>query len=256
MRFSIATLALLATPWAEAFTPTGLSIHRWPLTVSDTMTCPPRSSTSTSLYVSNVNVSVEFDAAAKLAYESWRKKYNKGPFDENKYRIFRTNYEATSVAHSTALKKARDSGSVDAVNAIELNESADSQLLQLAGLSTKSTESPTRSAYVQWCKKYNKTPNETRFVTFASNYLIMEDYARENNKEMILNRYADCTEEEYIAIMSRSVPTPKQTEENVSLAATTAKKASEEGVKGESAGKEYFIPGHILSRFCNCSLLT
>lgn len=54
-----------------------------------------------------------------------------------------------------------------------------------------------RSAYMDWCKEYGKQPDESRFPTFSSNFLAMEEYANENGREMVLNKYADCTEEEY-----------------------------------------------------------
>jgi hypothetical protein len=60
----------------------------------------------------------------------------------------------------------------------------------------------------------------------------MEEYAIENNKEMILNKYADCTEQEYISITSVSVPTPKKAEEPAST--TAVKAAAEKKIKEES----------------------
>ena len=58
-------------------------------------------------------------------------------------------------------------------------------------------EARVRSAYLDWCKEYGKTADESRFPTFSSNFLAMEEYAKENGREMVLNKYADCTEEEY-----------------------------------------------------------
>jgi hypothetical protein len=63
-----------------------------------------------------------------------------------------------------------------------------------------SREARVRSAYLEWCKEYGKEPVESRFVTFASNFLAMESYARESGREMSLNRYADCSEEEYLEL--------------------------------------------------------
>lgn len=62
-------------------------------------------------------------------------------------------------------------------------------------------EARVRSAYLEWCKEYGKEPDESRFPTFTTNFLAMEEYAQENNREMVLNKYADCTEEEYRAII-------------------------------------------------------
>ena len=58
-------------------------------------------------------------------------------------------------------------------------------------------EARVRSAYLDWCKEYGKTADESRFPTFSSNFLAMEEYANENGREMVLYKYADCTEEEY-----------------------------------------------------------
>jgi len=63
-----------------------------------------------------------------------------------------------------------------------------------------SREARVRSAYLDWCKEYGKEPDEARFTQFSSNYLSMEAYAKENGKEMTLNKFADCTEEEYIQL--------------------------------------------------------
>lgn len=58
-------------------------------------------------------------------------------------------------------------------------------------------EARVRAAYLDWCKEYGKEADEARFPTFSSNFLAMEEYANENGREMVLNKYADCTEEEY-----------------------------------------------------------
>ena len=73
-----------------------------------------------------------------------------------------------------------------------------------------SREARVRSAYLEWCKDYDKEPDEGRFPQFSSNYLAMETYAKENDKEMTLNKFADCTEEEYIQITQGggAVPAP------------------------------------------------
>lgn len=67
-------------------------------------------------------------------------------------------------------------------------------------------EARVRSAYLEWCKEYEKDPDETRFTQFSSNYLQMEEYAQESGKAMLLNEYADCTEEEYVQRTTGVVP--------------------------------------------------
>lgn len=54
-----------------------------------------------------------------------------------------------------------------------------------------------RSAYSNWCKEYNKEPDEGRFPRFKSNYLKMEQVAWEQGREITLNEFADCSPEEY-----------------------------------------------------------
>jgi len=55
-----------------------------------------------------VDIKVPYDAAARLAYDQWRQKYNKGDFDETRYQVFKSNYEAITVANVVAKKKARE----------------------------------------------------------------------------------------------------------------------------------------------------
>jgi hypothetical protein len=58
-------------------------------------------------------------------------------------------------------------------------------------------EARLRSAYMEWCKEYGKKVDESRFPQFSSNYLAMEEYAKQSGKDFVLNEFADCTEEEY-----------------------------------------------------------
>lgn len=72
-------------------------------------------------------------------------------------------------------------------------------------------EARVRSAYLEWCKEYNKATDESRFPQFMSNFLDMEEYAKESGKDMILNEYADFTEEEYTAFTAGSETTTTTT---------------------------------------------
>jgi len=76
-----------------------------------------------------------------------------------------------------------------------------------------SREARIRAAYLDWCKEYGKEPDEERFPTFSSNFLVMESYAQENGKDMQLNKYADCTEEEYVALTTGAEVTVEEVEE-------------------------------------------
>jgi membrane protein involved in colicin uptake len=121
-----------------------------------------------------------------------------------------------------------------------------------------SREARLRAAYMDWCKEYGKESNEARFQTFTSNYLAMEEYAKENGKTMQLNMYADCTEEEYVALTSGAVnglaaedvseaeldaEAQAKAEEEAKKAAEEAKakaekEAEEESLKAEKAAEE------------------
>ncbi|KAL7519656.1 hypothetical protein ACHAWX_004416 [Stephanocyclus meneghinianus] len=237
-----------------------------------------------SMVASETDVSIEYDAAARLAYKDWCAKFGKVA-SESKFTTFKANYETITVANVSAAKKARDSGTnrpkdlelnefgdmseeeylqmqagasapapapekgamesvmeasmaqSDASNA--LAEAADAlaeeeeQLAKALGLSSVEEleeaidavqgfdtdggpldtsdvrEVRVRSAYMDWCKEYGKQPDESRFPTFSSNFLAMEEYANENGREMVLNKYADCTEEEYRKLTNTAAPAPE-----------------------------------------------
>lgn len=69
-------------------------------------------------------------------------------------------------------------------------------------------EARIRSAYLEWCKSNGKEPDESRFPTFSSNFLTMETFSASNGKEMVLNKYADCTQEEYQALVNAPAEAP------------------------------------------------
>jgi hypothetical protein len=85
-------------------------------------------------------------------------------------------------------------------------------------------EARIRSAYLDWCKEQGKEADEARFKVFEYNFLSMEEYAKESGKEMTLNKYADCTEEEYFALTGGT-----RTSEKPAEAKVETKKAKEEG---------------------------
>ena len=70
------------------------------------------------------DVSIPYDAAARLAYDEWRVTYSKGDFDQDRYENFKANYEAISVANVSAKKKARDEGT-ETPTLLALNEYGD-----------------------------------------------------------------------------------------------------------------------------------
>ena len=112
--FALAALGLLATQHADSFTPPGIHL-------SNRNTFSPFHSSTVTEATSDV--SIPYDAAAKLAYDEWRGKYNKGDFDAQKYAAFKENYEIIVVANVKAAKDRREGK--DAPSKMELNEFAD-----------------------------------------------------------------------------------------------------------------------------------
>lgn len=97
-RLLLAALAIIATQHTNAFTPSSLSPSS-KLRLSNTAVSEKQS-----------DVSIPYDAAARLAYDEWRIEYNKGDFDARRYENFKENYEFISVSNVKAKKEARDAG--------------------------------------------------------------------------------------------------------------------------------------------------
>jgi len=127
MRFVSAALAVLlvaeSTGLAGAFVPASPSV------VSHSAAAASGSTTGlAATYKLGENdpndVSIPYDAAAKLAYKEWTKAYNK-PYDAARYETFKTNYEMLTVANVKAAKAAREAGSAEPPKKLDLNEYAD-----------------------------------------------------------------------------------------------------------------------------------
>jgi hypothetical protein len=69
------------------------------------------------------DVSVEYDAAARLAYKDWCAKFGKEPSEE-RFVTFKANYETIAVANVSAAKEARDN-ETERPQDLELNEFGD-----------------------------------------------------------------------------------------------------------------------------------
>lgn len=70
------------------------------------------------------DVSIPYNAAARLAYDQWRDEYLKGEFDPVRYESFKANYNAIAILNVSAKKKARDEGG-DSPSLLNLNAYAD-----------------------------------------------------------------------------------------------------------------------------------
>ena len=108
-RIVLLVLAALAGQHADAFTPS--SFQRRP-NIMMRMASP------------GDDVSIPYDAAARLAYDEWRAQYKKGNFDDDRYASFKANYEAITVANISAKKLARDA-SEDLPRMLTLNQFGD-----------------------------------------------------------------------------------------------------------------------------------
>jgi dTMP kinase len=104
-------------------------------------------------------------------------------------------------------------------------------------------EARVRSAYLDWCKTYDKSPDESRFSQFYENFLEMEEYAKASGKEMVLNEYADYTKEEYEKLQSsveeeREAESAKKAEEAAAEAKEAAAKVAAEKEAAAKAAEE------------------
>ena len=104
-------------------------------------------------------------------------------------------------------------------------------------------EARVRSVYLDWCKQFGKEPDESRFPQFSSNFLEMEEFNKESGKEMLLNEYADFTEEEFEKMMNAP-----ETEEEVEVTASEedaeAKVAEEEAAAAANLKRDKEKYGH------------
>jgi len=110
--------------YASAFAPPSLPAGRTSSSnvvgTSSSMVATPTAAQATS---DDTDVSIPYDAAARLAYDAWCEKYNKTP-NEDKFDTFKANYETITVANVVAAKEARDNGT-DRAKDLELNEYGD-----------------------------------------------------------------------------------------------------------------------------------
>jgi len=110
--------------YASAFAPPSLPAGRTSSSnvvgISSSMVATPTAAQATA---DDTDVSIPYDAAARLAYDAWCEKYNKTP-NEDKFDTFKANYETITVANVVAAKEARDNGT-DRSKDLELNEYGD-----------------------------------------------------------------------------------------------------------------------------------
>lgn len=109
-RSVLVALALLASQHADAFVPASFQ------------TAPRQAQPH--FMAAGDDVSIPYDAAARLAYDEWRGVFDKGDFNDERYPKFKANYEAITVANIKAKKAAKESGE-DSPRMLTLNEFGD-----------------------------------------------------------------------------------------------------------------------------------
>ena len=107
-------LASIATP-SHGFTSNSLPL-------SSSRLAPTKLSLVDSSSV-GVDLSIPYDAPARLAYKEWCEKFNQTP-DEQRYKNFKENYETITVANVSAKKQARDTNQAPP-SELTLNEYGD-----------------------------------------------------------------------------------------------------------------------------------
>lgn len=117
----------LAGHHADAFAPASLGSRNKGYVAQQTSFTSPvaarMSSATATKMAMEYDVSVEYDAAARLAYKEWCVKFGKEPSEE-RYVTFKANYETIAVANVVAAKEARDS-ETERPQDLELNEFGD-----------------------------------------------------------------------------------------------------------------------------------
>jgi hypothetical protein len=163
------------------------------------------------------------DDMLKSAYDGWRSKYSKN-FDLAGFKNFKSNYLTIMDANIAAEQKALEAGK-GSPRWITLNEYGDLSLDEykvvqealgkaefdtfqmLPKQATKIGEDesegrwdPIRRIYSDWCKQYEKEPDESRYPTFSTNFLALAQHCSNTGTEITLNEYADCTQDEYLEL--------------------------------------------------------
>lgn len=132
------------------------------------------------------------------AYREWCQYYDKTP-NPIRQKIFTSNFFAVKEYHERTGRP------------LILNEFADlteAEYLQQKAQASVSSVSPNKDriqrAYREWCEYYGKIQDEKRFVVFAANFAAVDKYHKQTKKPLVLNEFADMTEEEYQRHLSAS----------------------------------------------------
>jgi hypothetical protein len=76
----------------------------------------------------------------------------------------------------------------------------DNKVVKLESL-VRASYQECRNVYIEWCRTYEKQEEALRFATFSSNYIAMRQFTEKAGTELRLNKYADCTKDEYTSLV-------------------------------------------------------
>jgi hypothetical protein len=177
------------------------------------------------------------DDMLKSAYGGWRAKYSKN-FDPLGFKNFKSNYLTIMDANIAAKQAALEVGK-ESPRWITLNEYGDLSLdeykVVLGALGKAKGDTlqastnqgkkildkqnddwdesegkwedesegrwdPIRRIYSDWCKQFGQEPDESRYPTFSTNFLALAQHCSNTGSEIDLNKYADCTQGEYLEL--------------------------------------------------------
>ena len=247
---ALGALAALASKHVSAFTPFSLSNQR----------------VSYSTLSASDDVSIDYDAAAKLAYNEWRDMNGKGDFDASKFDAFKGNYEALTIANVKAAKKAREEGT-DSVQKLELNEFADMTVAQFQAMQGGGDQvepeievdsdvsivydSAARVAYDDWRAKFDKGEFvEANFKVFKQNYecvaianVSTKKICRENESEPNLIELGDDADITIMELKNIAPANPLQTAMEALAAQDAASSAIGEAAAALAEEEEVRILG-------------
>ncbi len=98
-----------------------------------------------------------------------------------------------------------------------------------------------REIYYQWCNVYGKNPEDSRFEIFKNNFISMERIANKRGETMKLNKWYDCTEEEYKQSLEAKAENKTEIQTTVAAEAETVKITEEEAVAVVEAQTEAMV---------------
>jgi pyruvate/2-oxoglutarate dehydrogenase complex dihydrolipoamide acyltransferase (E2) component len=90
----------------------------------------------------------------------------------------------------------RSSISLSYLASIEAEETSNVERFQFDQVGKEEADR-VKDIYYQYCNVYSKDIEESRFQIFLPNYLYKEAQAKESGKPLEMNKWYDCTDEEY-----------------------------------------------------------